>query len=300
VRTDTARYGELQRHIDDPEVLEVMVVGARDVWVEARSGMHRCDDLADGRFMALAERLLRNTGRRVDVASPVAEARLADGSRLAVVLPPVAVDGGALCIRKFAPVALTLQDFCDGDDARRLARLVQERRNIVVSGATSSGKTSLLMALSRHVDPTERIVTVEDTCELDLPLPHVLRLQVRAANLEGAGAVDMAALVRVAMRLRPDRLVVGEVRGAEVLDMLLALSSGHAGSWTTCHANSAEDAMGRLRAMVLRSHPQWTPRAADDLVASAIDAVVHLAPPPRRRVESITMVAGRHTGAARC
>lgn len=286
--SETPGYGELQRHLDDPEVIEVMVVGARAVWVETRTGMTRADDLEEGRFMVLAERLLRHTGRRADIASPVAEARLADGARLAVVLPPVAVDGGALSVRKFAPDPLPLEAFADSATARRLVTLVAERRNIVVSGATSSGKTSLLMALARHVAPHERVVTVEDTCELDLALPHVLRLQSRTANLEGAGAVDMAALVRVAMRLRPDRLVVGEVRGGEVVDMLLALSSGHSGSWTTCHANSADDVLLRLRGMVLRSHPQWDPQAADDLVTCAIDAVVHLDPPPHRRVACIT------------
>jgi pilus assembly protein CpaF len=296
VWSDASRHGELHHHLDDPDVMEVMVVGGREVWVEKRSGMSRAEDLAEGRFMVLAERLLRHTGRRVDVASPVAEARLADGSRLAVVLPPVAVDGGALCIRKFAPHALSLDDFCDPPTARRLAELVTARCNIVVSGATSAGKTSLLMAMARHVDDRERVVTVEDTCELDLPLSHVLRLQARTANLEGTGAVDMAALVRLAMRLRPDRIVVGEVRGAEVVDMLLALSSGHTGSWTTCHAGSSADALGRLRAMILRSHPQWTPQAADDLIGSAIDAVVHLDPPPHRRVACITDVTGRGAG----
>lgn len=280
--------GEVSRLIADPEVLEVMVTGGRQVWFETRGGLHRGGQLADGEFVTLVERLLRRTGRRVDLASPTVEARLADGSRLCAVLPPVAVDGGALCIRKFATSRLRLDDFADAADRETLRSLVRARRNIVVSGATSSGKTSLLVALSSEVDAAERIVVLEDTTELDFDLPHLVRLQSRPPSAEGRGSVTLEHLVRTALRLRPDRLVVGEVRGPEVLDMLLALNTGHDGSWTTCHANSPLDARRRIIGMALRAGGGWNRSTVEELLAGAIDVFVHLSPPPRRRVVSIT------------
>lgn len=279
---------EVSRLIADPEVLEVMVTGGRRVWFETRGGLHRGGQLAEGEFVALVERLLRRTGRRLDLASPTVEARLADGSRLCAVLPPVAVDGGALCIRKFATTRLRLEDFADDHDRETLRSLVRMRRNIVVSGATSSGKTSLLVALSSEVDPAERIVVLEDTTELDFDLPHLVRLQSRPASAEGRGSVTLEDLVRTALRLRPDRLVVGEVRGSEVLDMLLAMNTGHDGSWTTCHANSPLDARRRIIGMALRAGGGWNRTTVEELLAGAIDVYVHLSPPPRRRVVSIT------------
>lgn len=279
---------EVSRLLADPEVIEVMVTGGRQVWFETRTGIERGGRLGEGEFTPLVERLLRRTGRRVDLASPTVEARLADGSRLCAVLPPVAVDGGALCIRKFAASPMSLEDFADVDHRRILRSLVRERRNIVVTGATSSGKTSLLVALSTEVDPRERVVVLEDTTELDFGLPHVVRLQSRPPSAEGRGSVTMEHLVRTALRLRPDRMVVGEVRGAEVLDMLLALNTGHDGSWTTCHANSPVDARRRIIGMALRAGGGWTGGTIEELLDGAIDAFVHLAPPPRRRIVSIT------------
>ena len=279
---------EVSRLLADPEVLEVMVTGGSQVWFETRGGLHRGGRLAEGEFAVVVERLLRRTGRRVDLASPTVEARLADGSRLCAVLPPVAVDGGVLCIRKFAAARLRLGDFADDDQCETLRSLVRTRRNIVVSGATSSGKTSLLVALSSEVDPDERVVVLEDTTELDFDLPHQVRLQSRPPSAEGRGSVTMEHLVRTALRLRPDRLVVGEVRGAEVLDMLLALNTGHDGSWTTCHANSPVDARKRIIGMALRAGGGWNRATVEDLLAGAVDVFVHLSPPPLRRVVSIT------------
>jgi len=284
---------EVHRLLADPDVLEVMVVAGREVWFETRSGIRRGGTLSDGEFAPLVERLLRRTGRRIDLASPTVEARLADGSRLCAVLPPVAVDGGVLCVRKFAATALRIADFADPAQEELLRSFVRDRRNIVVSGATSSGKTSLLGALGGHVSPDERVVVLEDTTELRFALPHVVRLQSRQPSAEGRGAVTMEHLVRTALRLRPDRLIVGEVRGSEVLDMLLALNTGHDGSWTTCHANSPHDARRRIIGMALRAGGGWTRRTVEELLDGALDVIVHLSPPPGRRVVSITDLQNR-------
>lgn len=284
--------GSLQKYLDDPDVLEVMVVSGTSVWVETRDGMTRRDALAPHEFGVIVERLLRSTGRRIDMASPSVESRLSDGSRLSVVIPPIAVDGGAMCIRKFSPTRLSLSDFCDDDVASVVTSLVAERKNIVVTGATSSGKTSMLMAMSSLVDSRDRIVTIEDTTELHFSLPHVVRLQSRPPSIEGVGAVSMEHLVRTALRLRPDRIIVGEVRGGEVVDMLMALSTGHRGSWTTCHANSASEVSTRIASLLTRAAPSWNAAAIDDLICGALDAVIHLAPPPLRRIESIRTLGG--------
>jgi pilus assembly protein CpaF len=220
------------------------------------------------------ERIARASGRRLDLLSPILDARLPDGSRACVVILPIAVDGPTLSIRKFSRRILPLASFGPTTCTDIIRDLVQRNINVVVSGATSSGKTSLISAVSQSFGQNERIVCVEDTAELRFAHPHVVQLQTRPANSEGQGEVSLQSLVRASLRLRPDRLVVGEVRGSEVVDMLLALSSGHRGCWSTVHANSATETVDRLAAMVLRDSPQWSHEQAVSTIHSAVGAIV--------------------------
>jgi len=221
--------GPLQIHIDDPDISEIMVVGAKQVWVEDAIGLRFVGTLTDSEMSISLERIARASGRRLDLLSPILDARLEDGSRACVVIPPVAVGGATISVRKFSRRILPLASFGSTACTDIVRELVQQNINVVVAGATSSGKTSLISAVSQSFGPNERIVCVEDTAELRFAHPHVVQLQTRPANSEGIGEITLQSLVRASLRLRPDRLVVGEVRGAEVVDMLLALSSGHRG-----------------------------------------------------------------------
>ncbi len=273
--------GGLERWLDDPLINEVMVNGAAphrdgEVWVE-RDG----DLLCVGRISAEAvrgalDRLLAPLGRRVDRLAPVVDARLADGSRICAVIPPIAVDGLTLTIRRFGPMTRQLSDFCSHHVEQLLRKAVRRGCNVVVSGATSTGKTTLLNALAATVAATERLVVLEDTAELRIEHPHVVRLEARPATAEGMGGVDLVALLRAALRLRPDRLVVGEVRGPEAVVLLHALNTGHHGSLSTVHANDAGDALARLAALVLQESPGWPMAAINSHLRRAIDVVVHL------------------------
>ena len=239
------------------------------------------------------ERIIGPLGLRVDRLRPTVDARLADGSRFHAVIPPVAIDGPCLAVRRFAARTLPLSSFAAPPVAELLEELVAQRANLVVSGATSSGKTTLLNALLASVPPGERILTIEDAAELRLATPHVVRLEARPPTVEGAGEVTVRDLVRAALRLRPDRLVVGEVRGAEALDMVLALNTGHDGSLTTCHGNGPAEVLKRIEAMVLMGAPSWPPATAEEHVRRSIDVVIHLARGHhgRRIVEHVMEVA---------
>jgi pilus assembly protein CpaF len=297
--------GPLEPLLEDPTVTEILVNAGREVWVERRGRLERDDDLADGVAALLIERIVAPLGLRVDRSSPIVDARLADGSRVHAVIPPVAVDGPCLAIRRFAARGVPLSAFAPAPVVALLVALVRQRANLVVSGATSSGKTTFLNALLAHVPPGERVVTIEDAAELRLATPHVVRLEARPASVEGVGEVTVRSLVRAALRLRPDRLVVGEVRGAEALDMVMALNTGHDGSLTTCHSNSPEDTLHRIDAMVLMGAPAWPPSTVRDHVRRSIDVVVHLGRgrDGRRVVTQIIEVAGdgedRHRTLAR-
>ena len=229
----------LQDLFADPSVKEIVVNNDTEVWVERTSGLQRACDLPPGEAAALLERLLAPMGRRIDLASPVVDARLADGSRLCAAIPPVSPHGLAMAIRRFGHVPLTLGAFGSARTADLLESAVLRRRNIVVSGATSSGKTTLLGALASRIPANERILVLEDTNELMLRHPHAVYLEARPATAEGMNEVTLSDLVRHALRLRPDRLLVGEVRGPEAFDMLQAMNTGHTGSLSSCHANSA-------------------------------------------------------------
>ncbi len=269
--------GPLQPLLADPMVSEVMVNGPGPVFIERSGRLEATDVRLDAAEVdRLVERVIAPTGRRVDRSSPWVDARLADGSRVNVVVPPISIDGPCVTIRRFGDRRFTLTDMAAPDVAVLLGRMVAARANIIVSGATGSGKTTLLAALTSAVDPTERLVTVEDAAELSLVTPHVVRLEARPPNCEGVGEVTVRDLVRNALRMRPDRIVVGEVRGAEAFDMLQALNTGHDGSLSTCHANSATDALRRLSTMVLVASPGLSPGVADSLVAGSVDLVVHM------------------------
>jgi pilus assembly protein CpaF len=222
------------------------------------------------------EHILRPIGRRIDRTNPTVDARLPDGSRVCAVIEPVAVDGPCLTIRRFAMRPLPLEAFAADDAVSLLRDVVDARCNVLVSGATSSGKTTLLNALAALVPTTERIITLEDIAELRLPHPHVVRLETRPASAEGTGEITLAQLLRTALRMRPDRLVLGEVRGAEAVQLVQAMNTGHDGSLSTVHANSAADALARLCSLVLQEVPGWPLEAIHDQVRRSIDVVVHV------------------------
>ncbi len=284
--------GALQEHLDNAHITEIMVVEGGHVWLEDAQGIHPGGTLTHEQVAQCVERISRASGRRVDLLSPVLDARLSDGSRACVVVPPIAVNGTTIAIRKFSKRILPLAAFGATTFTDAIKGLIRDRLNVIVSGATSSGKTSLLSAAASHFDPTERLVVVEDTAELRFNNSHVVRLQTRPANVEGVGEVTLQQLVRTSLRLRPDRLIVGEVRGAEAIDMLLALTSGHRGSWATVHATSATDTISRLSSMITRDSPQWTQHQAHELVTHAVDAIVHIRRQPsgRRSVHEIVQM----------
>ena len=273
--------GPLQPLLEDPEVDEVMVSGLRPVWVE-RAGRLEVTDVAfasEAQLRDVIERVLAPLGRRVDEASPLVDARLPDGSRVNVVIPPLAVDGPALTIRRFRARGLGAGDLVERGTLGRplldfLAAAIRARCNLLVCGGTGSGKTTTLNALSEFIGASERVVTIEDAAELRLRQPHVVRLEARPPGLDGRGEVTIRSLVRNALRMRPDRIVVGEVRGPEALDMLGALSCGHDGSLSTIHAGSAVEALRRLETLALMAGVGLPHAAIREQVADAVHLVV--------------------------
>lgn len=293
VRARATGLGLLEPLLADPEVTEVMVNGPGRVWVERDGRLRRTDVHVDRAAVdRLVARVLLPTGARVDRLRPLADTRLPDGSRVHVVIPPLAIDGPCITIRRFGARQVALDTVAPGPVADLLAAAVAERRSILVSGGAGAGKTTLLNALAGRIDPDERIVTIEDAAELRLPGRHVVRLEARPASAEGTGAVTIRDLVRAALRMRPDRVVVGECRGAEALDMLQAMNTGHDGSLSTCHANGPADALRRLETMVLTG-ADLPLRAVREQIASAVDVVVQVArgADGRRRVVEVAEVA---------
>ena len=288
--------GGLERWLHDPSVTEVMVNGGQHVWVERRGQLELVGTMRPATVMAAIEHMLVPVGRRLDRSHPTVDARLADGSRLCASIDPVAVDGPCLSIRRFAATAFPLAAFANGSVSDLLRTVVRHRCNVIVSGATSSGKTTLLNALAQLVEPHARIITLEDVAELRLDHPHVLRFETRDATPDGVGEVTLAHLLRTALRMRPDRLVVGEVRGGEAVHLLQALNTGHDGSLCTVHANSAVDALTRLATLVMHEAGGWPMAAVVRHVARAVDVVVHLArcPDGSRRVVEVVEVAELH------
>lgn len=275
---DIAGLGALEVLLDDPEVTEIMVNGPGPVWIERRGVVTRTTITLNGAELQRAiDRMLLPLGLRLDRLSPMVDARLSDGSRVHAVLAPLAVDGPYLTVRRFRALALTLAELAPIALGDRLHRAVQERASILVFGPTGSGKTTLLNALCASVASDERIITIEDTAELRLPGDHVVRLECRPATAEGLGAVDLRSLVRTALRMRPDRIIVGEVRGPEAFDLVQALLTGHRGGLATIHARTAIDALRRLETLVLLAGSGLSDGAVRRQIAAAFDLVVGVA-----------------------
>jgi len=274
--------GALEPLLRDTTVSDILVNGSRTTYVERRGKL----ELTPLRFrnnahvLHVAQRIASSVGRRVDESSPMLDARLADGSRVNVVIPPLSLRGPCISIRKFSKAMMDLTKFTEvGTVSAELAHALEIaarcRLNILISGGTGSGKTTLMNALSLMIDPGERIITIEDAAELQLQQPHVIQLETRPPNIEGSGAIAQRDLVRNALRMRPDRIIVGEVRGSEAFDMMQAMNTGHNGSMSTIHSNSARDALARVESMIMMANVNIPPRAIRAQIASAIDLVVH-------------------------
>jgi pilus assembly protein CpaF len=282
IEDEVLGLGPLEPLLSDPTISDILVNGSGQVYLERKGKLERSSIRFhdDAHLMNIIDRIVSAVGRRVDESAPMVDARLKDGSRVNVIIPPLAIDGPVLSIRRFAVESLMPKDLIGFgtltlEAMEVLEAMVHARLNIVISGGTGSGKTTLLNVLSRFVPENERIITIEDSAELQLRQPHVVRLETRPANIEGRGQVTQRDLVRNSLRMRPDRIVVGEVRGAEALDMLQAMNTGHDGSLTTIHANSARDALSRIETMVAMSGVQLPIRALRAQISSAISAVVH-------------------------
>ncbi len=278
---EAVRLGPIEQFLADDAITEIMINGAQQVYVEREGRLTLTDQtfMDDASVQAVIERIVAPLGRRIDESQPYVDARLADGSRVNAIIPPLSLVGPCITIRKFAKRVLTREDFVrfgTWTDAMAdfLAVCVRLRKNIVVSGGTGSGKTTLLNVLSSFIPESDRILTIEDAAELRLNQPHVIRLEARPPNIEGKGAIPIRDLVRNALRMRPDRIIVGECRGGEALDMLQAMNTGHDGSLTTVHANTPRDVISRLETMVLMSGVELPSRAIREQIASAVNIIV--------------------------
>jgi pilus assembly protein CpaF len=299
IADDILGHGPLERLLADDSVTEIMVNGPYDVWVERQGRLYettvRFTD--DSHLRRIINKMVAQVGRRVDESSPMVDARLPDGSRINAIIPPLSLSGPLLTIRKFSKKRLDMGDLVrlgtlSTETVEFLQRCVLAELNVLISGGTGSGKTTLLNALSTAIPDADRIVTIEDAAELRLNQRHVLRLEARPKNIEGEGEIPIRELVRNSLRMRPDRIIVGEVRGAEALDMLQAMNTGHDGSLSTVHANTPRDALSRVETMVLMAGYELPVRAIRQQVASAIDLLVHLErlEDGSRRVTAITEV----------
>jgi pilus assembly protein CpaF len=299
ISDDILGHGPIERLLADDSVTEIMVNGPFDVWVERQGRLYqttvRFND--DSHLRRIINKMVAQVGRRIDESSPMVDARLPDGSRVNAVIPPLSLSGPLITIRKFANKRLDLQEMIrlgtvHEETVDFLQRCIGAQLNILICGGTGTGKTTLLNALSQAISDSERIVTIEDAAELQLKQAHVLRLEGRPKNIEGQGEISIRDLVRNALRMRPDRIIVGEVRGPEALDMLQAMNTGHDGSLTTVHANAPRDALARIETMVLMAGYDLPLRAIRQQVASALDLIVHLErlEDGSRRVTAITEV----------
>ncbi|MCI0519795.1 MAG: CpaF family protein [Chloroflexi bacterium] len=294
-------YGPIQILLDDPDVTEVMVNGPRHVYIERQGKLIKTNVTFenDEHVLRIIERIILPLGRSIEPDRPTVDARLPDGSRVNAIIPPVAIDGPSITIRKFGKDKLTVQQLIEyGSLTQSMADFLQacviSRLNIVISGGTGSGKTTLLNVLSSYIPEEERIVTIEDAAELRLHQEHIVRLETKPANLDGVGQVVIRDLVRNALRMRPDRIVVGECRGGEALDMLQAMNTGHDGSLTTLHANTPRDALSRMETMALMSGIELPVKVVREQIASAVDLIVQQTRlrDGTRKVTQITEVAG--------
>ncbi|HEY3317890.1 MAG TPA: CpaF family protein [Coriobacteriia bacterium] len=294
-------YGPIEVFLNDPEITEVMVNGPDMIYVEREGKLHATGRrfIDEDHLLRIIDKIVSQVGRRIDESVPMVDARLPDGSRVNAVIHPLAINGPMLTVRKFSATPFTSDDLIgfgtmDESSAFFLEACVRGRMNVLISGGTGSGKTTLLNVLSAYVPVDERIITIEDAAELNLGQEHVLRLEARPPNIEGKGQVTIRDLVRNSLRMRPDRIIVGEVRGGEALDMLQAMNTGHDGSLSTIHANSTRDALARLETMVLMAGFDLPVRAIREQVSSALDLIVHMMrlSDGTRRVTKISEVEG--------
>jgi pilus assembly protein CpaF len=293
--------GPLEALLADPSVSDILVNTFRQIYVE-RAGKLTLTDVrfaSNAHLLKIIDKIVSRVGRRIDESSPMVDARLPDGSRVNAIIPPLALDGPILSIRRFAVVPLKMEDLLRVKTmtlqmADLLGAMVKAKLNVLISGGTGSGKTTLLNVLSVNIPPSERIVTIEDAAELQLQQPHVVRLETRPPNIEGKGEITQRALVRNSLRMRPDRIILGEVRGAEVLDVLQAMNTGHDGSMTTVHANTPRDAFTRLENMMSMAGMQMPPKTARAQISSAISVVIQVArlSDGQRKVVSIQEITG--------
>jgi pilus assembly protein CpaF len=301
IEDEVLGLGPLEPLLSDPTISDILVNGANSVYVERRGKLEPTTITFhnDAHLMNIIDRIVSAVGRRVDESSPMVDARLADGSRVNAIIPPLAIDGPMLSIRRFAVERLGIADLLRFGTLTQpvadvLRAIVIGRLNVVISGGTGAGKTTMLNVLSGFIPATERIVTIEDSAELQLQQPHIVRLETRPPNIEGKGEVPQRELLRNSLRMRPDRIVVGEVRGGEALDMLQAMNTGHDGSLTTVHANTPRDALGRIETMVSMTGISFPIRALRAQIASAINIVIQVqrGDDGRRRVVSVQEISG--------
>jgi pilus assembly protein CpaF len=305
VLQDCVGLGVLEDLMADDTISEIMVNGPAEIFIERKGRLQRHEREFDGRASldGVIERLLAPTGRRVDESSPMVDARLRDGSRLNIIVPPLALAGPCITIRKFQKRRLTIEDLLANGTlspamAEVLVRATRSRLNIVISGGTATGKTTLLNALANLVPPGERLITIEDAAELALDRENLVTLESRPPNLEGAGRITIRDLLRNALRMRPDRIVIGECRGGEALDMLQAMNTGHSGSLTSVHANAPRDALSRLEVMSLMAGLDLPLGAVRSQIASAVDLIIQIARlhDGSRRIVDITEITGMEQG----
>ena len=298
---DLLGFGPIQPLLDDPDISEVMVNGPHSVYIERKGKLTKTNIVFenDNQVLKVIDRIIMPLGRRIDFDSPTVDARLPDGSRVNAIIPPVAIDGPSITIRKFQKGKLSVDQLIEyGSMTRNMADFLRAcvltHMNILISGGTGSGKTTLLNVLSSFIQDDERIVTIEDAAELRLQQDHIVRLETKPANIEGAGQVSIRDLVRNSLRMRPDRIVVGEVRGGEALDMLQAMNTGHDGSLTTLHANTPRDAISRLETMCMMSGMDMPIKVIREQIANAIDVIVQQSRlrDGSRKVTAVTEVAG--------
>ncbi len=301
IQNEMLGFGPLEPLLEDPTVSDILVNTHKQVYVERRGKLELTDVTFtdEAHLMKIIDKIVSRVGRRIDESSPMVDARLPDGSRVNAIIPPLAIDGAVMSIRRFSADPLRLADLVaygsmTADMAEVLQGLGKAKVNIVISGGTGSGKTTMLNVISGFINHNERIVTVEDAAELQLQQPHVVRLETRPANIEGKGEVTQRALVKNALRMRPDRIILGEVRGEEAMDMLGAMNTGHEGSMATLHANTPREALTRLENMISMAAPNLPPKAMRQQIASAVGVVVQVSrlTDGKRKVLSITEVTG--------
>src|SRR6266436_3699122 len=301
IKNELLGLGPLEPLLWDDEITDILVNGHNQIYVEKRGKLHATDVKFqdDQHLMLIIDRIVSQVGRRVDEASPMVDARLPDGSRINAIIPPLALDGPALSIRRFGKRRYSVDDLVAKDSitpdmVEFLRAIIRARLNLLVCGGTGSGKTTMLNCISAFIPVDERVVTIEDSAELVLQQPHVVRLETRPPNVEGKGEVTARELVRNTLRMRPDRIIVGEVRGSEVFDMLQAMSTGHDGSLCTIHANTPRDSMGRLEMMMLLAGWSIPQRAMRQQIASALNVIVHVSrlSDGTRKVMKISEISG--------